>query len=1001
MSQNTKRADSQTDHGDNAKRAKTDHRGRDPPQRNNRLCNVLKTEIQNEIDIRNLDLERIEDRIFETRKAIEKIRQAVVTEFYSQSYKGVLQPPPHPAVKDTFRGKHLPIKTEIPSDDDNPLEVATENTNELVTKKEADDDSATTNQKQPRYIPPNYEEKDIIQLFEPRGNERKEKYRLLIGNISKWILDQEDSEITHKWTVYMKCKKENGDNVEIGSVFSSVVFFLHPSYKPNDVIRIDNPPFKLTRRGWGEFPLRVRLYFANELDKSLDVVHHIKLDRSHSGLDTFGGETIVDTWVHTKTDLSTKSTNSPLKDVNSPITPSVSALPFTNDISTDILSEIFGGPEEVPKNSFIDDIDIKTECDDVPIEDIDIKPLSPYPDMIATEEIKTEQFPEIVHEPPWTCIETSENGVHQNGEVATVNENQSEPSKKELLPEVVDFPEDFNQAISQEVIIESEDVPYSDNFTQKVIESDTKIKEEIIYSEPGEVVEEIIYDDEILDIKEETIDENNCDNSVNSTVSPVKLVETNVEKKLSTVSSNCFKPIKISLVKPQQFVENWSKVQLNPSSPKVSTSSPIKIISPNYTAKPNCKTLKIIPNLKRSPIKIIRPNSSTSSSDKEGIKQQVLFFDSTSSKSGNGAPLFKFILDPETVLKLPKGNGLKSSANPKSNVHQTANINQANKKAAKVHQSKPILVTTNTLGEKQTLVVQRKVLPGVSLLKKVEKTQNSPVLDDKTNCSDVPPQLSENIEFSINWLVKKYPLFDARAAKEGFRTVHPYCAPSRAAFLSWPLGKQRAAEWMRAKIISRLLKKACPSCQPWSTVQVLDWCRLMGFTPKDVSSDETTAVQEPISLNFSPPPILKGKTDISTFDKCENIDIINDNPISREHTKNLSDNENIIHLPLDNNLKGLGEFIAGSCTHYVSKSVSKEELITEGVAYPAALAVLVSAFNSIAEDLIRRSYAAGMIRHNNEAPKEIIENDVKNALFSRKEFDLFTNEGLGKEEDEN
>ena len=38
---------------------------------------------------------------------------------------------------------------------------------------------------------------------------------------------------------------------------SRVVFTLHPSYQPHHVIQLEHPPFQLTRRGWGEFPLKV------------------------------------------------------------------------------------------------------------------------------------------------------------------------------------------------------------------------------------------------------------------------------------------------------------------------------------------------------------------------------------------------------------------------------------------------------------------------------------------------------------------------------------------------------------------------------------------------------------------------------------------------------------------------------------------------------------------------------------------------------------------------
>lgn len=55
-----------------------------------------------------------------------------------------------------------------------------------------------------------------------------------------------------------------------------------------------SPPFHIARRGWGEFPLRVRLYFKCSLNKPVDIVHNLKLDKSHSGRQTLGNETVFE-----------------------------------------------------------------------------------------------------------------------------------------------------------------------------------------------------------------------------------------------------------------------------------------------------------------------------------------------------------------------------------------------------------------------------------------------------------------------------------------------------------------------------------------------------------------------------------------------------------------------------------------------------------------------------------------------------------------------------------
>lgn len=57
-------------------------------------------------------------------------------------------------------------------------------------------------------------------------------------------------------------------------------------------VYFSEPPFHLTRRGWGEFPVRVQLHFKDERKKRLDVIHNLKLDRTYTGLQTLGAETV-------------------------------------------------------------------------------------------------------------------------------------------------------------------------------------------------------------------------------------------------------------------------------------------------------------------------------------------------------------------------------------------------------------------------------------------------------------------------------------------------------------------------------------------------------------------------------------------------------------------------------------------------------------------------------------------------------------------------------------
>ena len=131
----------------------------------------------------------------------------------------------------------------------------------------------------PTYLPPIKKEDPFVAL-PPRAFQHKQKRRIVVGNVSKWIPEnQREGVATHKWMVYVRGDEENPDLPEV----CRVRFYLHPSYKPHHEVDVDTPPWQLTRRGWGEFPLRVLIFFENNENKSIELVHQIKLDKTHSG----------------------------------------------------------------------------------------------------------------------------------------------------------------------------------------------------------------------------------------------------------------------------------------------------------------------------------------------------------------------------------------------------------------------------------------------------------------------------------------------------------------------------------------------------------------------------------------------------------------------------------------------------------------------------------------------------------------------------------------------
>uniref|UniRef100_A0A8D0GM44 YEATS domain-containing protein 2 n=1 Tax=Sphenodon punctatus TaxID=8508 RepID=A0A8D0GM44_SPHPU len=124
------------------------------------------------------------------------------------------------------------------------------------------------------------------------------KKTIVVGNVSKYIPPdkrEENDQSTHKWMVYVRGSRREPS---INHFVKKVWFFLHPSYKPNDLVEVREPPLHLTRRGWGEFPVRVQIHFKDSQNKRIDIIHNLKLDRTYTGLQTLGAETVVDVELH-------------------------------------------------------------------------------------------------------------------------------------------------------------------------------------------------------------------------------------------------------------------------------------------------------------------------------------------------------------------------------------------------------------------------------------------------------------------------------------------------------------------------------------------------------------------------------------------------------------------------------------------------------------------------------------------------------------------------------
>lgn len=117
------------------------------------------------------------------------------------------------------------------------------------------------------------------------------KYSVVVGNTSQYIPSvSANDQVTHKWMVYVRSLT---DKIPLEHFTRCVIFFLHSTYAPNDIVMVTRPPFQLTKLGWGEFPVRVQLQFYGSFNKPVDIFHSLKLDQTHCGEQMLGAETYV------------------------------------------------------------------------------------------------------------------------------------------------------------------------------------------------------------------------------------------------------------------------------------------------------------------------------------------------------------------------------------------------------------------------------------------------------------------------------------------------------------------------------------------------------------------------------------------------------------------------------------------------------------------------------------------------------------------------------------
>lgn len=306
----------------NNKRNKADeHNAREATVQ--KIENIIREQFSLEMKNKEHEIDVINQRLNEARRMMDKLRACIVANYYANV--GITKNPEQTSKCDPAVLNHPAIKKflESPSRSSSPLNQGSDTPSLAQSESESlsqqgeggDKDGEVAwredtgrqerrpgrNMGKDTFGVPAYIGAEPRVTYHTTGDEASRLYvkkTIVVGNVSKYIPPdkrEENDQSTHKWMVYVRGSRREPS---IDHFVKKVWFFLHPSYKPNDLVEVSEPPFHLTRRGWGEFPVRIQIHFKDPRNKRIDIIHQLKLDRTYTGLQTLGAETVVDVELH-------------------------------------------------------------------------------------------------------------------------------------------------------------------------------------------------------------------------------------------------------------------------------------------------------------------------------------------------------------------------------------------------------------------------------------------------------------------------------------------------------------------------------------------------------------------------------------------------------------------------------------------------------------------------------------------------------------------------------
>jgi hypothetical protein len=97
--------------------------------------------------------------------------------------------------------------------------------------------------------------------------------QVVVGNSAQYLGKKAAAQQTHEWTCYVRGVRPE---IDVSAWVARVEFRLHESFAV-PVRAVTAPPFQVTERGWGEFEVGIKVFFADPQEEPVHFVHQLRL----------------------------------------------------------------------------------------------------------------------------------------------------------------------------------------------------------------------------------------------------------------------------------------------------------------------------------------------------------------------------------------------------------------------------------------------------------------------------------------------------------------------------------------------------------------------------------------------------------------------------------------------------------------------------------------------------------------------------------------------------